>query len=440
MYENESSGGIFNVTYDKKITQYKQLCAHHGLDAKSGLRLFTTDDTTASDSFNVQYKDSIFQGVADKLGDLTRSFQDITRSVSSEAMPATRKLSADGINKMRDKGIGIAPGQAPVITAVSEVVKSVADIILTGKRLNFPKIWSNSSHSTNMSTVIKLVSPYGSPKAIYEFIIKPLTYLILLAAPHTEDGISYGDNIPITIKAYGMNYITLGAINSITLRRGGNDTSFNIYRQPLSIDVSIDFQALFDGFAVFTPGGQNPLHIPKDENIIHDYKLFNPSAENLYGGRPQSPLTTMSTLLESLKPFDFVEGNTNLFQVYGNFSRPSEEVVSPVGAGQTNIGSSFVPSGSLNNISEIISGNSISGASQSLNPLTQVSNFLNEATVSMKNMIPAEFSAAYRSANDTVNTMSTTTRTFTATVENIKPQADNVRDKVRSNFVGWGKL
>jgi len=60
-------------------------------------------------------------------------------------------------------------------------------------KMTFSERFGSQLHySGNLSVNIRLVSPYGHPKAVKEFILKPLSYLLLLAAPQTTNGVTYG--------------------------------------------------------------------------------------------------------------------------------------------------------------------------------------------------------------------------------------------------------
>ncbi len=317
--ENPLLGGFFRVSYDEQIKIFNEICELHGLKNKEdpkfyGLRLYTTDGTTATDSFNIQYAENILQQSVNSLSDFVRKLHDAFRSFGINSIEFQQKSTAQMVGKVDN-------------SAVQKALMSLADILVKGNRLSFPKIWQNSTYTSNLSAQIRLVSPYGHPRAIKEFILRPLMLLIILAAPHTSDGLSYGNCIPLTIKAYGMNYTVLGSINSITLRRGGDDTCFNIYRQPLVVDVSIDFQTLLEGFAVYRP---LPSNLKQYESQIPDYKVFkqskisDPTTATIDSNALKDvefPLPTLGTILRSLQPFSLVDGH---FQVYGNFRRPDK--------------------------------------------------------------------------------------------------------------------
>jgi len=326
---NPLAGGPFKISYEKKIKEFNDICRLHGLGQKItyyGIRLYTTDGTTATDSFNIQYKDNFFQSKVDALSEKVRNMTEIVRSTTANSAAIT-----DTVNKGVAGGVKAAAGafgaSKNLQNTIEQMMLTVGDIVLKGNRLVFPKIWQNSTYNNALSAQIRLISPYGHPKAIKQFIIKPLMFLLFLASPQTSDGLSYGNAIPLTIKAYGMNYTVLGSINSITLRRGGEDTSFNIYKQPLVVDVSIDFQTLFEGFAVFKPPAEEEKnkYIP-DYNIFVNGGLEDPTSDIINQNTLEEvnyPLMTMGKFLTSLRPVNIgvTEGD---FQIYGNFLKPDK--------------------------------------------------------------------------------------------------------------------
>lgn len=400
---------IHSIGYNEKIKLYKTLCEYHGLQEFSGVRLFTTDDTTANDSIQVQYKDSTFQKFSDSLSDVGQQIRDITNSVlgshGDKFAEKTIKAGKEGaVNVTREAGGG------RVLQEVMEGVASVAgDMLVKGNRMTFPKIWQSSTYTGNLSVNVKLISPYGHPKAVKEFILKPLSYLILLAAPQTINGVTFGGSIPITIKAYGLNYTVLGSIQSITFRRGGNDSSFNLYRQPLTIDISIEFQTLFDAFAVFNPSvlGSN---LKTDRKIFNSPSLYDATSINMYSPENSNNLmVSLGTILSSLKPVRVVGMDTNVDpQVYGVFEPPNRSIIPN--------SSSFIPKTLGQVLSGIVSGNSL------------FSQVVKNAPI----LIQQTFSrAVYYNAKGTVGSIASSAINYI----NANPTESNlIRDKIIRNF------
>jgi len=342
-------GGInslkYHISYTSAIANFKRICANYGIKSKpAGIRIFTTDDTTSSDelknSFSQSILESAIEGVSSKFKrmETIRHFGQSVSSVADEILAAGTK----SLVGMSSTGLGLLAGfysesAGETVKQFSEgLMSSVADVIVNGHTLSLPKTWNDSSYSPNLSCVIKLVSPYGSPKAIKQFIIEPLLVLSLMAMPRTNDGISFGYPPLISVKAHGLASFPAAAISSITFRRGGNDTSFNIYRQPLSIDVSIDFVNLVEGCAAFNNEG----------SFLERNCLKN--ADEFKSGKPDSLVSdgclfqTPGKLVESLRPIALQEVTANNLGLDGNFSYTVENFSNVVeGEGGTTSGGFF---------------------------------------------------------------------------------------------------
>jgi hypothetical protein len=309
--EKDLSGLIPTIQYDAAIKEYKDACNAYGLASDfAGIRIYTTDDTQSSDTITHNRQgENLFQGLANKINNTFSPLYNVSQTLG---VSGDKNLEG-AIGSAIESGAGALGSMAGMVGAsdnlkgtIESVVgglgKKITDAALNGYRYTFPTFWSDCSYDPNLSSSIKLISPYGHPDAIRKFIIEPLMYLIILASPKTKDGMSYGRPSSLTVTAYGMSYIPLGCIKSITFRRGGNSTSFNIYKQPLTIDVTLQFQPIVSGFAAFTTE-QN-----KGETTSNaDSETANKSNEFMtdYGKADKmiSPmLTTLEHIVESLRP------------------------------------------------------------------------------------------------------------------------------------------
>jgi hypothetical protein len=333
--KNAAFGGIHSISYDERIEEYNRMCTFHGLQRKNnktgddvqwgGVRIFSTDDSTMSENISVSYKQSALQKYADTVSsDFLSGPRDLVRSIIG-----TSSLNSfvDSSKSAASKALNIAATKTGANKAVENFLATISnvglDLVGKGYRTNFPKIWDNSSYNSNLSATIKLVSPYGHPEAIKEFIIRPFLHLLLLVAPHTTNGCTYGDNIPLTIKAYGMEYLAIGAISSIDFTRGGGSTSFNLYKQPLTIDIRLSFQPLCDGFAAFAPtktitGEQLSKVASAEADLFAKPELTDPTLANKFSNTTFL-FKTPSSILKSLQPVQILNDPT-IFQTYGTYT------------------------------------------------------------------------------------------------------------------------
>ncbi len=273
------------ISYGDAVDKYRNICRLYGLtDHYGGLRLYLTDETTATDDFSNSYQDNFLQTTLNAFTDITRQMREVGRSVTS----TYDKAAGQVVDYIAD-----AVGNTTGSDKAKNLAGTLGEVLAIGNRIALPKLWSDSTYRPNMSAVVKLVSPFGHPSAIKEFIIKPLMHLLLMSSATTRDGITYGQSPKLTIKGYGITHIPLGHIASINLRKGGADTSYNIYRQPLSIDVSISFETLVDGFACNS--------IKEQPNIFHTSDRTDDISGNIEAGN-RALFQTLETVVASLKP------------------------------------------------------------------------------------------------------------------------------------------
>ena len=141
--------------------------------------------------------------------------------------------------------------------AIMRTSSSSSDVLnmLSGKALGYqttlPKEWYNSSYQSGLQLLVRLVSPSGHFNDVYKYILKPLMYMICAASPITYNGVVYGFPPLWKVEAEGLQTIPLAGISALTISRGGNDTIFNKWNQPLNIDVRLSLESIIDGFATF---------------------------------------------------------------------------------------------------------------------------------------------------------------------------------------------
>ena len=218
-----------------------------------GLEILCTNDSTFTEVFSNNYKPSWL----DSNGQI-QSFLGKFESLKT-------------INSM------MSSFDADAGRAIMRATSTENDIlnILSGKALGFqttlPKEWANSDYNSGLQLMIRLISPSGHWKDINSYIIKPMMYLISAASPVTYNGISYGHPMLWKIRAEGMQNIDLGAISTMTISRGGTDTIFNQWNQPLNVDIRLSFESIISGFAV---GVKNSGNFYDGDNDDHKKSII----------------------------------------------------------------------------------------------------------------------------------------------------------------------
>ena len=227
----------YGVGYDMAMKRYSTMCRNYlgDLIAPSALRLYLTDDTTTTDGIQTQYTENFFQKLADGLSNAMQGFTSIASSLSSNGMneAVDKILSEDNVNTEKivgdvSQGLGLGKDTKDTVGNIVTGLKQGAKIILKGNKLSLPKIWQSSSYASAFSVSTKLFSPYGSPSAVKKYIVRPLTMILLMGIPHTDDMVSYGRPFAVTVRSWGTSFLTLAGITNITLQRGGADSVYNL--------------------------------------------------------------------------------------------------------------------------------------------------------------------------------------------------------------------
>ena len=304
----------YGIGYDVAMQRYRQMCQNYlgDLNPPSALRIFLTDDTTTTDGIQTQYTENFFQKLADGLSNAMQGFTSIVSSLSSSALNegVDKLLSEDNINTEKivgdvSKGLNLSDGARGTMGDIVKGLKQGAKIVLKGQKLALPKIWQSSSYSSSFSVSTKLFSPYGSPKAIKKYIIRPLTLILLMGMPQTDDMVSYGKPFAVTVRSWGTSFLTLAGITNITLQRGGADSVFNIYKQPLVVNVNIEFSSLVDGVMAFgdTAGdAQIPAYESNAYGAIDQILPVNSASQNIDGSVLPTVVPTLGGIIRSFQP------------------------------------------------------------------------------------------------------------------------------------------
>lgn len=314
----DNTGLIPQISYDP-TEDYQKDCASYGLQSRyGGVRIYTTDDTTSADQFGNVREQNRLHALTNKMTGAFESIRQIGRSLGDEydrlfsgAIDRAVDRTTDFTGELMSPLVSGQDGQEGVLTdeqqaglkyTIGQTAKFLGHTIAAGERVSFPTIWQNSTYDPQLTITAKLVSPYGHPKAIKEFIIRPLMHLLILSGAKTSNGVTYGKPNVMTLKAYGLNYTPLVGIKNISLRRGGSNSSFNIYRQPLVIDLTIDFDFLLDGFATFLHSSKKH---PERSIFGSSDSVVTSSSSYMSGGAVALP--TLGKVISSLQPVEIDE-------------------------------------------------------------------------------------------------------------------------------------
>jgi hypothetical protein len=125
-------------------------------------------------------------------------------------------------------------------------INSLVVGMLTGNKIDFPKLWKASSMTASYSFTVRLYCPNPDDDKLYmNRIVGPLTSLTALALPRTRDDNTYYWPYYVEIKVPG-NLKVLTMLTSIAVAKGGDSRAWNISQKPYIVDVRIAFSHLYN--------------------------------------------------------------------------------------------------------------------------------------------------------------------------------------------------
>jgi len=213
------------------------------------LKILCTNDSTMTEVFNNDFNKS--------------GIEELTDNKISEALSKTAK----NITMIKDITTGVDSSTGQLILQSSSFGDSDLLSLLAGKALglqtSLPREWKKSSYNNALQVMLKLVAPSGDSNSILNYIVRPLMYLIAAVSPITYNGVSFGYPPLWEVKADGAQDMALAAISTMTITRGGNETQFNRFNQPMNIDIRLNIEPLINSYATAM---KSDLYIQKNNS------------------------------------------------------------------------------------------------------------------------------------------------------------------------------
>lgn len=203
---------------------------NNGLKTSSssqGFNLWCEKATSVSESSNNSYNSSMFEQVQSQISNISKEVQQITGNI----------IGRDG------QPIEVQSNNEVVSTIGSVVAQ--AGTLFTGSNFILPKYWQDSTFDRQYDISFKFVSPYGDNLSVFYNVMLPFLFLLSLAIPR-QYGPS-GKLYPYLIQmdAPGLFSCPMGAISSITFKKGGDNMWFNSSGLPLVIEGSVNVIDLY---------------------------------------------------------------------------------------------------------------------------------------------------------------------------------------------------
>lgn len=144
-------------------------------------------------------------------------------------------------------------------TGVLQAILGNATTVLSGGKLVFPELWSDSDYDRSYSVDIKLRSPEADDLSIFLNIIVPYIHIMALTAPRDFDGKSNSNGYvaPFLVRAFfrSLFNVEMGIITDLSVNKGGEGNWAATSNLPTSLDISITIKDLYKSMYMTSAAG-----------------------------------------------------------------------------------------------------------------------------------------------------------------------------------------
>ncbi|QXN67848.1 hypothetical protein FPHOBKDP_00094 [Listeria phage LPJP1] len=144
----------------------------------------------------------------------------------------------------------ITDGIKDMITDVIETIPVLGSLVgaftenLDGSQLYYPDLWSNSTFDRSYNLEFRFYTPYGDPRAIFNYVYVPFVSLLVLGLPLQDAYYSYKQPFLVRMSCPGRFECECGVISSINMVRGEEQT-WTAENFPREVTVSMQVRDLY---------------------------------------------------------------------------------------------------------------------------------------------------------------------------------------------------
>lgn len=261
-----------NVASDKfrSMFSYKGGCAFY-LNTSPQVSNSWSNDTTKS-----QLADKV-NSISDKVREMQFLMGNVMASGLGMKTKSQLELWAENGNGTKSRNPQEKNAVQDVLTGITgdnNVIGSVINgmgEIMTGSKMRFPELWSDSRFSQDYSINIKLTSPDCDNLSLYLNIIVPLIHIMCLAAPRSTGVNAYGSPFLVRCFYRGFFNIPMGIITGLNVTKGG-EGKWSYSNIPTEVDVDISIKDLYDLMMISINNGDD---WKTDVNILSNNSLMD---------------------------------------------------------------------------------------------------------------------------------------------------------------------
>lgn len=251
------------------LYSYLGLLEAHGFrtpnSISQGIKVAFLADAFPTDTFTNEYGENFLQGLTDVGSEKAASLAQMmgtrtgTEALSKLLTPVGKGITGGvekvggetgkkAVSMIADFGKTAVKTMTEAVNATSmgQRAASLINKLAAGQRIDFPMVWKSSGFQPSYTMTVRLYNP--NPRSALDtkkYIAGPITALLLLAVPITDDGSTYSWPFFHRIVAPGIFDLNPGFIANITVIKGGDQQQISQQQRMGIVDVRIDVGSLF---------------------------------------------------------------------------------------------------------------------------------------------------------------------------------------------------
>lgn len=213
-------------------------------NAAENIVFYMDSNPSISESFSNETRESSLVATVNGLSDQAKELQFLVGGVGSD-IGAAMAEDAEGVaSSLQEAAENFANGGGVLANLTSGI-----STVLSGGKLVFPELWSDSDRSTSYDLSFKFRSPDSDDLSVYLNVIVPWIFLLAMTAPKRYDDNSY--IAPFLVRAYykGFFNVDMGIITSLSSEKG-KEGAWNASGLPTEINVSMSIKDLYSSLAI----------------------------------------------------------------------------------------------------------------------------------------------------------------------------------------------
>jgi transcriptional regulator len=209
--------------------------------------------SSSSESFSNDYGQSQVAGLASQVSDLVKEVNFLTGASDTTALlnngglvGGAAKVIGGVSEKLTDIVSGVTDilGGNTLVNGVSTTTNTIKTAI-NGANVYFPEIWKDSSFSRSYNVSFSFKSPYGNPKAIFEYVYVPFMTLMTMIMPQQMGEMGYSAPFIFKVDWPGCFMSDMAVCTSFSYQKGGNSNLWSKDGYPLEITCSMSIKDLY---------------------------------------------------------------------------------------------------------------------------------------------------------------------------------------------------